>query len=186
MHLTFPTATIASIHGVAFLSTSNSHQVAASISVSLQSSDANVSFKLLSKAHNNECLFVNAFKKQEIQADVGILKCGAHEICVEDFSSSLGGRCVVFANKETSLNSRRQLIACKFANNTDGVKCEGLYACDGVNETLIGCGSCIGDFACSGLKAGTTVSENSCVEDFACVSFGGSIGDNCCMLWGFR
>ena len=180
MRLTFPIATIASISGVAFLSTSTSHQVAASVSISSQPSDASVSFKSLSTSHGNECLFVNAFEKQEIHADVGILSCAADEICVEDAKSSVGGRCMALTDLETSAKSQRELVACTFADGTAGVKCEGDRACKYVDESSIGCGSCIGDEACFKLKAGTTIGKNSCVAFWACREGGGSVGDNSC------
>ena len=180
MHFTFSTSTITSFSGAALLSTSTSHQVAASVSLSSQPLQASSSFKALSKAQGDECSFINAFKVQEILAATGILKCGAYEICVEDASSSVGGRCIALAQKETYVKAHRELVACTFTDGTAGVKCDGKYACNGANESLIGCGSCIGDEACFELKAGTTVGENSCIGGSACYKFEGSVGNNSC------
>ncbi|KAL7474773.1 hypothetical protein ACHAWX_000042, partial [Stephanocyclus meneghinianus] len=121
-----------SISGIALLSTSTSHQVAASVSISSQTSDASSSLTALSVAQGDECSFMNAFKEKESHADVGILKCGVYEICVEDANSSVGGRCMALTDYKT----------CTFANGTAGVQCEGYLASAFiyVDTSLIGCG----------------------------------------------
>eukprot|EP00956_Cyclotella_meneghiniana_P016773 scaffold26765_cov64-Cyclotella_meneghiniana.AAC.3 len=76
--------------------------------------------------------------------DVGVLSCGTGEMCVEDSTSQFGGRCVAL---EETVAVQRELQC---------MKCSGFKACPvGVNQTNIGCGSCIGDWTCSDLPDNT-------------------------------
>jgi len=58
-------------------------------------------------------------------------------------------------------------------------KCEGMLACDGVDESKVGCGSCLGDMACEGYN-GDSIGENSCKDEFSCNHASAIIGKNSC------
>jgi hypothetical protein len=81
----------------------------------------------------NECAFgIHA------PADAGVLGCEAGFTCVQDKSSSTGGRCA-------SIEEERELQTC--------AKCQGSNACKGLTTAFknanIGCGSCNGDYSVS-------------------------------------
>jgi hypothetical protein len=63
---------------------------------------------------------------------------------------------------------------CQFADGKPGTKCDGLYACVGIEPSNIGCGSCNGEQACrSPFTAYTdkvSVGENSCNGSHACIN----------------
>lgn len=112
-----------------------------------------------------------------LKADTGVLisSCGNSGVCVEDASSSTGGRCIVtiagtFSNSQ---EGRRQLVACTFADGTPGTKCNGSQACEGIDTSKVGCGSCNGYHACNFSSYSTTdkviVKEHSCNGADACV-----------------
>lgn len=166
MRFSFPTTTIASISGAAYLA-SSSTGVAASVSLAYEKTG---SIRAVSTANKGaECSFVNGFKVQQ-RPDMGILACAPEETCVEDSSSSAGGRCVVLED-EFAIEAHRELAACTFANGTDGVKCQGVNACNGADTTKIGCGSCNGQKACNSWNKAFTVGEGSCVGASACYGF---------------
>jgi hypothetical protein len=122
-----------------------------------------------------ECSITSGFVTQDSHVDAGVLGCGMGETCVEDSSSSLGGRCI------KSLQRHLAATNCTFANGTDGVKCDGANACLGSNLNNVGCGSCIGKEACPFMTI-RTVGENSCIGPNACDNGGhGSIDDNSCV-----
>lgn len=77
------------------------------------------------------------------EADTGVLGCAVGFLCMEDHSSSTGGRCVSKIE-----NDERGLQSC--------TKCTGYNACEGLTEAFkvanIGCGSCNGEFACMGVS----------------------------------
>lgn len=83
---------------------------------------------------NNEC----AFSLLDASTDIGVLGCNAGFTCVQDESSSTGGRCA-------SIEDKRELQTC--------VKCQGTQACKGLTlafkNAFISCGSCIGDYSVS-------------------------------------
>ena len=131
----------------------------------------------------NECSFVNSFGFQVTEVDTGILGCGAHDICVEDPTSSIGGRCIALDEVgDTTTESPHGLTACTFKNGTSGQKCVGSRACFILGQDQIGCGSCIGTKSCSFLYYDVTIGENSCVGEKACFALypATSIGDNSC------
>ena len=139
--------------------------------------------------HGDECDFIDDTKTTNtvphhnpdmiLKVDMGVLisSCGNSGVCVEDASSSTGGRCIVTI-AGTFLNSqedRRQLSACTFADGTPGTKCDGVDACAGIdNLSHVGCGSCNGKEACYFSSSFGTekvfVEENSCNGLQACTS----------------
>jgi hypothetical protein len=185
MIMHFTAATIASISGaVALVSAS---QVVGSVGYAYSGSAADSSSGSIRgaviKSQGTECSFANGFKAQEHQTDMGILNCGTGLICVEDESSSKGGRCTTAVTGEVAKH-HRQLVACTYVNGTYGVKCEGPSACNGADTAKIGCGSCIGNNACSDWTGNITVGEGSCVGTEACRSMYTTssivIGDGSC------
>ncbi|KAL3798284.1 hypothetical protein HJC23_000198 [Cyclotella cryptica] len=93
-------------------------------------------------------------EKDDKELDLGILVCKEDgRECVEDSSSSLGGRCLptlVSSNQGNSISSQETLYDAPHRKLCS--KCEGYYSCDGLSPDYIanniGCGSCIGDYAC--------------------------------------
>jgi hypothetical protein len=140
MRFTFPTTTIASISGAAYLASSATTIAAANVGLAYEQSG---SIRAASKTKSTECSFVNGFTVQKA-SDTGILECGMGETCVEDKTSSAGGRCVALED-EALVDSQRKLeTSCTYKNGTTGVKCTN---CDGtVDLNKVGCGSCIGEF----------------------------------------
>ncbi|KAL3784657.1 hypothetical protein HJC23_012173 [Cyclotella cryptica] len=187
MRFTFPATIIASIsRGPAFLATSSSHQVDASIDIAYVPSEVSVASSM---TQGTECFFVDGFKVKETHIDTGILGCTSYESCVEDVNSSAGGRCVANRDFMMTVKSHRELYdgtPCTFLDGTPGVKCSGdsVPACSAsVDRSNIGCGSCIGDYSCDNLAEGTTVGENSCVGLEACRYLEGTVGDNSCISY---
>ena len=98
--------------------------------------------------------------------DFDVLNSGVHtscgmgmgEMCVEDSTSSIGGRCIVVSGKEIALGLHCDLNACR--------KCES--GCRGVNPSKISCGFCNADRACWDLPSHFTVGENSCNGRYSC------------------
>jgi carbonic anhydrase/acetyltransferase-like protein (isoleucine patch superfamily) len=163
MRFTFPTATISSISGAAYLASTASTVVAASVGLAYEQSSGSI--RAASKTRSNECTFVNGFKVRKTP-DTGILECGMGETCVEDVTSSTGGRCVVLQD-EVLIESHRKLVSCNFKNGTLGEKCTN-NACGTADQSKIGCGSCIGTNACVGWSGDITVGEGSCLGNEAC------------------
>jgi hypothetical protein len=188
MRFVFPSATIASISGAAYLASPSATGVAASVGVAYNEPNTG-SLRATAPSKGAECSFLNAFKNQAF-ADMGIL-CGVGETCVEDKTSFTGGRCVDLAKERIIAEKRRELApktTCTFKNGTSGIKCDGDYlgfgdsACSGVDPDKIGCGSCIGMYACSGVTG--TVGEGSCVGDYSCVTSSRNqltVGDGSCV-----
>lgn len=159
MRFAFPSTTIASISGAVYLASTTSTGVAASVSVAY-SEPSTGSLRATAMSKGAECSFLNGFKVQA-SPDMGIL-CGVGETCVEDKTSSTGGRCVDFAQEKVLAEKHRELASCNFRNGTSGTKCDGMFSCYGITDlTKIGCGSCIGGFACAGVTG--TVGEGSCI-----------------------
>ncbi|KAL3805576.1 hypothetical protein HJC23_005820 [Cyclotella cryptica] len=134
-----------------------------------------------------ECSFVNAFKVHA-GVDTGILECNVEETCIEDNTSTLGGRCFMLDKEEfvdmeiphTASDSPFLTIPCSFINGTSAFKCVGQDACLGVNDfDAIGCGSCIGMFSCKEVAA-SVIGENSCNGFGACNKHEQSVGHNSC------
>jgi hypothetical protein len=145
-----------------------------------------------------ECSLVDSLKaqpeaEQGADADAGLLVCDNGEVCVEDLTSSLGGRCVKFKDEElaneydelTAVDTRhRKLadytrIACTYADGSpNGVKCMGVGACAGIDPDKVQCGSCNGRWACGSMIGWTNgnigrtlyVGELSCNGEGACYS----------------
>lgn len=95
---------------------------------------------------NEECSFVSSFNLRKVDADLGILsQCSAPtHVCVEDMSSTLGGRCVPVMSGERKLQT------------TCEIKCTPASACEGLSQDFIdnniGLGSCCGEQACVGVS----------------------------------
>lgn len=100
-----------------------------------------------SKSTKEECSFISSFNLRGGEADLGILSCSdPKDICVEDISSGLGGRCI-----SPSLEQRKM----QEATECD-TKCTPASACEGLSADFIanniGLGSCCGDYACVGVS----------------------------------
>ena len=155
MRLTFPTTTIASVSGAALLATlafNKNDQVAASVNFAYDEG-LHGSVRAASKTKGRECSYSDtASKHQNIHADTGVLACGVEEICVQDATSTFGGRCAVLEEQGVVVHAHRNLAtSCFFSNGTAGTKCDGNTACsNGTNMAQVSCGSCIGDYACAG------------------------------------
>lgn len=134
-----------------------------------------------------ECLFVNSFRADHVsaaksndngsnQVDTGILSCPSSYTCVEDSTSSKGGRCVSLLDQggdysdESYLDaSHRSLVACTFANGTSGEKCVGTQACAAGLVASVSCGSCNGYRACR-FATYVTFAELTCNGNQACAN----------------
>lgn len=178
MRLLLSTATISLANGHTLLSPSDNGNVANSLATT-------------STMRGSECSFVNSFKAKPASAhrnanyprvDTGILNCPTAQTCVEDSTSSMGGRCIsLFDHGDQDDNvyeamARRALVACTFANGTSGQKCVGPYACASLSKATVGCGSCNGRGACRSLNK-VNVAEGSCNGYYACYyASGGSVG----------
>jgi hypothetical protein len=80
-----------------------------------------------------ECSFENDVKAELSDADTGGLVCIIGEKCIEDKSSSVGGRCITIHPRIAAENHRQLTpISCTFANGTNGVKCNPIDACAGI------------------------------------------------------
>jgi hypothetical protein len=129
-----------------------------------------------SKSATEECSFLASPNLRGVDADLGILSCSDPEnICVEDRSSSLGGRCM-------SLSSGRRKM--QEATECD-TKCTPASACEGLSADFIanniGLGSCCGDYACVGVSESSTIGEKSCIGYKTCYKMlDATIGDNSC------
>ena len=139
--------------------------------------------ELLSAIGTNgaECVLKDEFKPHGSDADVGILSCGKEEVCAQDNSSSVGGRCIkVKYSGEVNVvvkHHRHLAESCNFLNGTAGIKCNGIDACNEADVSKIGCGSCIGDSSCEYISGDVTIGKNSCVGEKVCYKAGGIIGD---------
>eukprot|EP00956_Cyclotella_meneghiniana_P020719 scaffold36935_cov53-Cyclotella_meneghiniana.AAC.1 len=118
------------------------------------------------KKQGVECTLANTASVQKSAADVDVLSsCRVGEVCVEDSTSKIGGRCELVASasdEAAALEPLRELEDC--------VKCSGVGACRRVfYKSKIGCGSCIGNGnrACRGIY-GDDVPANACNGDYAC------------------
>jgi hypothetical protein len=193
LNLASPALTLASVLRTALVTPCTSRQIAKSVNFARDPADSSPQgFNGdTPPKEEQECSFNKSFKVGEASAgaDVGIFTgCGKDESCVEDPASSLGGRCINLyveheqdLDKTLAVESHRRLaswnrpIQCTFSNGTAGVKCEGDNACfyNGryeINVTNVGCGSCIGEYACSWYKGyrSITIGENSCRQDHSC------------------
>lgn len=130
-----------------------------------------------------ECSFLNGFKVQVTSPDIGILCNGVGETCVEDKTSSIGGRCVDLVKEKVIADNHRELVSnCQYKNGTIGIKCDKMYSCYNADPSKIGCGSCIGANACYGVTG--YVGEGSCVGANACYTASGNhlnVGDGSCV-----
>ena len=116
-----------------------------------------------------ECSPSFQIEKNANKIDYGILQtCPEDKDCVDDHTSSLGGRCVERNMFSDGITSASAPTPCTFANGTQGSKCTGANACGDSNITRIGCGSCHGNNACENMAANTIIGENSCHGDGAC------------------
>jgi hypothetical protein len=176
MHFTFPAATIISLSGGSLIASLVSNEVAKSVGFAYaDQASSSGSIRGGAKTQGDECSFVNAFKVQGSLADPGILGCGYGMTCIEDKTSSIGGRCMNL--KGEVIEAHRQLTDCTFANGTDGNKCVGDNACTGADESKIGCGSCYGTKSCYQPIGDVTIGENSCHDYVACMYLQGKCID---------
>ena len=135
-------------------------------------------------------------EKNTDEIDYGILKtCLKDKDCIEDITSSLGGRCVASEMSSESIRSPSHesikiqngasfvSTPCQFANGTAGIKCVGENACSGSDIATIGCGSCIGYYACRNMYDNNIIAENSCLGEYACFDMGvnNTISENSCL-----
>lgn len=114
---------------------------------------------------------------------MGILSsCADFESCVEDPSSSLGGRCApsgnAYGHGPAKLHPNRKLAGCSgdypddciectmSDGTTAGRKCDGYDACYGIDPNDVACGACNYLYACS-LATGPIL-EGSCNGWGAC------------------
>jgi hypothetical protein len=194
MRFTVPTTTITSLSGAALLVALTSREFAASVSHPHKRFNASFgAFGAHVKTEGDECSYEKAVRVKEMHLDIGILGtlgCGSGLTCVEDATSSVGGRCVSLVVAEPVIQSVVDVsLPCKYMNGTIGMKCAGADACSGSNDTRIGCGSCIGDFSCNNLTGYVTIGENSCLGEWSCAAdprrYGESrfvtIGDKSCV-----
>ena len=115
-------------------------------------------------------LWIASLFRVEKSADVRVLSCGVGEVCVEDLTSTMGGRCEILVipdDDAAALEPQRERQLCK--------KCVGEHACIGVDQSKIGCGSCMGEAACLSLGSDVTIGANSCVGDYACLEASGEL-----------
>ena len=170
MKLTIATSFIAASASAPSITTSG---VAASI---LEHENSKRSVRTSPKKQNVECAFVNSLSVQK-STDVGVLSCGAGEVCVEDSTSTMGGRCKILESADdeaaAALEPQRERELCE--------KCVGTYACyDVEDQSKIGCGSCMGIGVCAFLGSDVTIGANSCVGDWACFHSSGELSDKIC------
>jgi len=124
---------------------------------------------------NEECSFVSSFNLRKADADLGILsQCSAPaHVCVEDASSTLGGRCVPVMSRERKLQT------------TCETKCTPASACEGLSQDFIdnkiGQGSCCGEEACVGVSESSVIGEKSCIGNKNCFGMVDmTVGNNSC------
>lgn len=127
-----------------------------------------------------ECSITSSTKalQKGVGSDTGILSlCAKDEVCFEDKTSSLGGRCVVLRDEEVA--RERRLVECVMSDGSAGTKCDGVDACYGIDPDTVGCNSCVGVSACK--YAAGPIGEGSCNGNGACYPAAGSIGDGSCI-----
>jgi hypothetical protein len=140
-------------------STPNS-TVASAVDVSYENETSNA-HRNESSLLGEECRFVISSRLRGYDADTGILECSnPNHICVEDESSSLGGRCALVRMNHRELQTSNT-PACT-------MKCTGFEACGGGTDiSKIAGGSCCGYKACFGITD-TTIAAGSCLGNKAC------------------
>jgi hypothetical protein len=183
-----PASLAASILGTAALIVPTNSQLTADIKASTEPASASTGSVRGATVKGPECSLVDSLEAQleaetaDADSDVGILGCDEAKVCLENATSSLGGRCFDFKDEElaneydelTAVDSRHRELAnnpivCNYADGTEGVKCSGDWACHGINPDNVQCGSCIGTRACiSGGGRTLNVAEKSCVGYNAC------------------
>jgi hypothetical protein len=138
-------------------------------------------------------------REKDAGSDIGIFingSCKDYEVCVEDNTSSLGGRCTNFHSEEgvTRPKAHRSLsssgpcgvnsyVSCMNCTMLDGItpgkKCDGGNGnCDGIDPSQVSCGSCNNGGACRG--AAGPIGESSCNGFKACWGAAGPIGASSC------
>eukprot|EP00804_Cyclotella_cryptica_P018215 CCRYP_005958-RA/>CCRYP_005958-RA protein AED:0.44 eAED:0.44 QI:287/1/1/1/0.91/0.92/13/81/362 len=181
MRLVLPSASATALFAASQAFTSRVHSaVAPTIDKTYNNSDQHHGSR--QNYFGEECSFVNSFQRQEVEADIGILKCSSpNHVCIQDWSSSLGGRCTL---SMTYNNSTREIWTEKRELQTC-IKCQGDKACDNLSPTFIanniGCGSCNGASACADVSASSIIGERSCNGNKACILLvDAKIGNNSC------
>eukprot|EP00956_Cyclotella_meneghiniana_P035031 scaffold110478_cov36-Cyclotella_meneghiniana.AAC.1 len=112
----------------------------------------------LSAPKNKECSFEDGFKVNvQKSLQVGIPICKIGELCEEDSTSPLGGRCVTVSSKPIALTPRRQLVGKSWAQVGQDIDGEAAYDQSGRSVSLSGDGNVLaigapsnGGFAGSG------------------------------------
>ena len=128
-----------------------------------------------------ECTFLKSF------TDVGILTPCPIGTCVEDSTSSLGGRCVELFSEEDyysdsevtggvtfGIGTQRHLQTCTLADGTASTRCTGRLACVNQNYATVACGSCNGAKSCMGMYK-AIVEEGSCNGAKSCYQVSGGV-----------
>ena len=96
MCFTVPTTTITSLSGAALLVALTSREVAASVSYPHKRFNASFgAFGAHVKTEGDECSYEKAVRVKKMRIDIGILGalgCASGLTCVEDATSSVGGR----------------------------------------------------------------------------------------------
>jgi hypothetical protein len=174
MRFTSPTLAISYISARAASQIFASHEAQEATSTNEFTSSSNGSLQ-----EGAECSFANDVKAELSDVDTGVLVCSIGEKCIEDKSSSVGGRCITIHPRIVAENHRQlTAIPCTFTNGTKGVKCNPIDACAGINTEYISCGSCIGEASC--LFTGGSIGESSCIGRRSCFSVLGDVDQLSC------
>eukprot|EP00956_Cyclotella_meneghiniana_P001294 scaffold1399_cov48-Cyclotella_meneghiniana.AAC.6 len=115
---------------------------ASGVAASILKHENNQGSVRLSAPKNKECSFVDGFKVNVQESmQVGIHLCEIGELCEEDSTSPLGGRCVTVSSKPIALTPQRQLVGGSWAQV--GQDIDGAAADDqsGYSVSLSGDGS---------------------------------------------
>ena len=74
-------------------------------------------------------------------------------------------------DEAAALKPQRDLELCE--------KCVGDNTCNAVDQSKIGCGSCIGTGACANLASDVVIGANSCHGNWACYNAEGKLNIYC-------
>ncbi|KAL7508230.1 hypothetical protein ACHAXN_008534 [Cyclotella atomus] len=146
----------------ALLRLGSNSAVASAVDVAYEKHDERLQAAGEHPSLDEECDFVTSFKLRGSDADAGILGCTNPEyVCVEDDSSSRGGRCVpdVFAHRKLQTSNTPPCTT----------KCTGIGACGGgTDPNIVGAASCCGYRACFGITGTSSIDAGSCLGNKAC------------------
>eukprot|EP00956_Cyclotella_meneghiniana_P005877 scaffold7706_cov41-Cyclotella_meneghiniana.AAC.1 len=131
--------TIASMFIASRLAPSGS---ASGVDVSILKHENNQGSVRLSAPKNKECSFVDGFKVNvQKSLQVGIPICEIGELCEEDSTSPLGGRCVAVSGKPVALTPQRQLVGRSWTQVGQDIEGEDAYDESGRFVSLSGDGT---------------------------------------------